>query len=161
GNCYYNYHKMSKIEDELFDFLKKVARGRLDFDDLSVKKINNKSLTKKYNKLKVKLDSFNNQFDKLIEAFQGGVITMEQLKKYKAKLEKEKKELKKEMEQLKNKIENQESNKQNFYTQLKGILHTLDNEKASLQQKQNALTCIIDEIQISDKKDLMKVIFKV
>lgn len=161
GTCYTNMHKMDDVEKELFTFLVKITNGKIDYENLNVKKSYNDSLIEEYQRLKLKYKSFDSQFDRQMEAFQAGIIDLNQLKRYKNKLENEKKELANQLKILEQKFNDSSSSKERFLNQVKLVVSTLEDDMASIEQKNNALGSIIDEIRISKDKDIMKVIFKV
>ncbi len=159
GICYSNMQKMSYIENKFLNFLEEISQGKINYNNLHIK-ISRNNLYEKLKNLNIKLNNFDEQFDRQMEAYQAGIITMEQLKKYKDNLIQEKEKTKSEIEILKKKINDTRKNKNILINKIKETLGIIKNKDCSLQQKKNALKLIIDDIQISKKKDLMKVIFK-
>lgn len=160
GICYPNLHKMEHVENSLFDFLGRVAQKEYDIESINIKRVKNREIIEKYNALKKKYDNFDKQFDRQMEAYQAGIIDLEQLKKYKEKLEKEKHQLEEELKIIEYKIKNDKIDAKAFYNQVKKVLETAKDESRPIEERRNALISIIDEIQISAKQDLMRVVFK-
>ncbi|PRX21225.1 DNA invertase Pin-like site-specific DNA recombinase [Orenia metallireducens] len=160
ANCYSNLHKMDEVEDELLQFLRKIINMQVDLKTLDIKQVKNDDLTEEYLRLQTIYESFDEQFDKQMEAYQAGIIDLNQLGRYKEKLQDEQKEVKERVEILEEKINNQEVDYQSFIEELKEVIKTIEDESIDLNQKKNALLSIISEIQISKREDIMRVVFK-
>jgi len=160
ANCYPNSHDMSEIEQNLVSYLKEVVNSNIDPSKLDIKKTQENNLFKRHNQLQNKYDNFDQRFDRQVEAYESGVINLEQLQKYKERLEDEKKELEAELEKLENKLNAEKVDYNHFLDQLKKVINIIEDESINLQKKKNSLLTIVSEIKISGQKDLMRVIFK-
>lgn len=158
-NCYYNYTDMKEIEEQLLDELRQIKEGKRSFDDLNIVYSNEQQ--NKIKLLEQKLEGFDEQFDRQMEAFQANIIDMDQLKKYKEKLVSDKEKIKKELSQLKNQKKNKTLHKKRLQEKIDDALSYLLDSNKTLQEKKNALKLIIEDIHISKKKDLMLVTFRI
>lgn len=161
GNCYSNLHKMEEVEKTIYNFLINMANSKINYNDLNITRVQNEDIIEEYKKLTLKLNNYNIQFERQIEAFQAGIIDLNQLKKYKTKLEKEKEELQNQLNIIEEKLNTSNDDENEFWTKLKKVIKTLDDDLATVEQKNNALSSIIDEIRISKKRNTMKIIFKI
>lgn len=158
-DCYYNYNDMYEVENSLISFLKGIESGRVNYKEVKIDKSNN-PLINRINQLESKLEGFDEQFDRQMEAFQAGIIDIDQLKKYKEKLIRDKDAIKADLAEAKNKLNNDDYSKEIFLEKLSKTIEALESEDATLQDKKNHLQMLIRDIEISRDKDLMIVTFK-
>ena len=159
ANCYSNMQKMNYIEDDLYNFLVKIDKKIISYDDLDIKIVDD-GLEEKRSNMKTKLEDFDDKFDRQMEAFQDGIITLEQLRKYKDKAKQEKVELEKEIKDLSEKMKTKRNNRNLFYKRIRKTLKLWKDDSVPLQQKKNSLKLIVEDIRVSKEKSKMKVIFK-
>ncbi|WP_018249759.1 recombinase family protein [Orenia marismortui] len=159
-NCYGNYNNMGKIDDEVIQALESILNGHIDINRLNISKTNKSSTQQKHERLKVKLDNFDDQFERQMKAYEAGVITLEQLQNYKVRLNEEKEELIKELETISSKLIGNNIDKDKFLSALKNILKTLKDDNISMQKKKNAVSRIIKEVRVSSKNNLIEIVYK-
>ncbi|MCK8826086.1 recombinase family protein [Fuchsiella alkaliacetigena] len=160
GNCYSNFHTMEFLENELIEFLREVSNCHINLDNISINASDKTKLQEEYNRIKNKLDSFDDQFDRQIEAYQAGVINLDQLEKHKSNLEKEKQQLQKELKTIEKKINEDSLNKSKFISEIENTVDVLENDNIDIAIKRNFLIKIIDQIRVSKKKEIFEVTFK-
>ncbi len=160
NNCYGNSNNMNKIEDTVIKSLQSILEGNIDISKLNISKTNKSSIQQKYERLRMKLDNFDNQFERQMKAYEAGVINLEQLQNYKNRLKKEKEELKEELKNIESKLTGNNIDEKSFLSALSNILQTLKNDNVPMQKKKNAINQIIKEIRISSKKNLIEIVYK-
>jgi len=156
NDCYTNRHRIDKIEDAVVDTLEKIANDNIKINSL---KIANSGLSKenKVDKLNKQLNNIDEQFDRQMQAFEAGVINLEQLQKYKERLNNEREELQEELERVKSDKVNIDEDK--FKSRISASLEILKNSD-DVQQKRRALMRIVKEVRASDKKNLIEIVYK-
>ncbi|MCK8828407.1 recombinase family protein [Natroniella acetigena] len=157
--CYVNHHRMEDIEDAVIQAIDKVSKGFVPLDDIEIAKTNQTDISSKYEGIKERLEDIDSRFDKQMEAFEAGVINLEQLKKYQVRLEQEKEQLQNQIKELEGKL-NDEIDKDLFIKKVKDVKDTLVSDNVSIQQKKNALHSIVKEIKISKKQELIEILYK-
>jgi len=159
GNCYANFHRMKFLEEQLIEFLEYVINQE-QLDSLDIQTKNKSDLQKEYEQLKSKLNSFEDRFDRQIEAYQAGVIDLEQLEKHKQNLKHEKEQLQEKLNNLEEKISGDSIDKSKFLDNVENILKLLKSNNVDIQQKRNGLMQVVNKIEVSKKKELFRVHFK-
>lgn len=159
GDCYANFHRMEFLENQLIEFLQQII-SQERIDNLQIQTKDKSDLQKEYEQLKSKLESFDDRFDRQIEAYQAGVIDLDQLEKHKKNLKQEKKQLQDKLAKLENKLKGENIDKDNFLDSVDNVLSLLKGDDIDIQQKRNGLLQIIDRIEVSKKKELFRVYFK-
>ncbi|TDX52184.1 recombinase family protein [Orenia marismortui] len=159
-DCYPNYWSMEEVEQGLVSYLKEIIRDKVDISTLQINKSNNNDFVKELNRLEKKYKNFDSRFDKQMQAFEAGVIDLEQLQGYKKRLKEEKEEIEDRIAELEETINNTSTDHEGFKQQINRLIHTLENDDTPLNKKKNILIQAITEVQLSKRQDLMRIIFK-
>ena len=159
-NCYYNGNRMEEVNKELINYLENIANGNIDASQLDITQTGNNELADKLERLQNKYDSFDDKFDRQMEAFQAGIIDIDQLEKYKKQLQQEKEETEKEINQLQEKINDTGVDHNSFQSKVNRVVNVLEDDNVSLNKKKNILLTIISEIRLSKREGLMEIKFK-
>lgn len=159
GECYFNHVKMDKIKSELFNYLERISGGSLDLKKLNINYKNNSRLETKLQGKKKKLNNIDSRFDRQMEAYENGVIELEQLEKYKKRLKNEKAELQNEVTELKEKLSCKNTDISKIKNKLSDIISIIKDNNISLVERRKALKKIIDYIEYDRKHEKMQVNF--
>ncbi|MFW6025707.1 MAG: zinc ribbon domain-containing protein, partial [Candidatus Woesearchaeota archaeon] len=141
--CYYNHIKLEEINKIVIDRLKTVINKVEINDNINIINSNTNEIVNNLKKMKNDLKTFDKKFERQMKVYEEGLITIDELRKFKARLENEQKELqdnilKKEKELNNNNIE---------YDKLKSTL-------------KNALEVLESDYTIADKHRIIKIIIK-
>ncbi|SNY19149.1 site-specific DNA recombinase [Orenia metallireducens] len=158
NECYSNRNKMADLEKHIIKSLEKISKGITKINNLTVTRDDKDQNQKQIKKLQKKLEEFDKQFDRQMEAFEAGVINIEQLKKYKTRLNNQKDEVKNQIVKLKDVKKDIDENK--FRNKINNVVTLLKDESININKKRLALLSIIKEVRVSRKNGIIKMIYK-
>lgn len=156
GTCYPNLVEMADIDNEVIRGLREIYDDRRDLSGVLLESRGGDELNQRLSTLRKQLNSFQEQFDRQMQAFQAGIITLDQLARYKEQLEESKDKTEEEISQLEHKIQSTGVDLESLKTSIKNCLDVLDDTNASIQKKRQALMTVVKEVQISQKQDLIR-----
>lgn len=160
GDCYFNNVYMDEIEAALYDYLEKVMNDEIALENMKIHVEETSNTRKKSVSKKNELKDIGKKFDRQVMAYEDGIINLEQLKKYKKRLQEEKEELKKEISLLQNKLTRQTIDTNALRKRIKEVIDLIRDKKAPLPDRREALKEVIKFVEYSKERDEMAVHLK-
>ncbi|QOR36601.1 recombinase family protein [Clostridium sp. 'deep sea'] len=159
--CHKNGMPLNALQGLVIDNLIPVLDNANLLDKIKIVSNNKLNNEKEINRVKGLLADFNSKFDRQMQAFESGIIDLQQLKHYKEKLQAEKQGLEAELVLLKKQANNSlQINEQEFITQLTNVAKQLKSEDNSEYSKQRALTSIVDKIKVDKFNKSIEIYYK-
>lgn len=160
GECYFNNVSQEEVENGIFQFLQELADGSIAYEDLDIVFTENNDVKQRIARLEKQLKDIEPKFDRQMQAFEAGIISLDQLKQFKERLEKERAELETELRELSDSLNQSAANASLLRRKVQEVLSVANNPKTSLRERQKALATVIDHVEYSKRQDLLKIVFR-
>lgn len=158
-DCSNNSISLKKITERVLEDMKKFAGDPRLSEDVEVEFKENKVIEDKRSEILKELDSMENKFNRLLIAYQNGVIDLERLKVEKTTMEDRKIELQKILHQLNEalKWDITPKIKEEIQHKIMQVLQIIENEELLLDERKKALRSIVKEVIWSRENKSLKI----
>ncbi|NPV71724.1 MAG: recombinase family protein [Firmicutes bacterium] len=159
--CYFNHVFMSKIEHALFDHLRELLNGRVDSLDVLIVPTTDDHTDKQRDFLRRRLEQVKVKFQRQMEAFESGAISLTELKEARQRVEAERQSIEQQLASLDaNNRESPGHKLVELRQRIRDVLSRADDPALSPADRRRALLTIIDHLEYSRRQDCLKVVFR-
>ena len=158
GQCSVNSVAAEDIEASVMDALQEIVDGDVDPADLNIIFTSDTVSKRRVAELRSKLKSFKNRFDRQMEAYEAGVIELDELAAFKQRLSAERSEVEQELANSTDMTLQLEEGFNLIRQRARKLIAEFDS--TSLDDKKTALAAVVHRVEYSKAKGSLNLVLK-
>lgn len=160
GGCYFNNIGMRDVEQQLFSFLRGIVAGKVDADRIEVAPADGPTLADQTAELERQLQACGAKFERQVQAYEAGVLNLDELAKAKERVEREKADIQRRLDSIRAQGHRAAIDLRLLRKRLGAAIKIITDEDLSPLERRKALGAVVDHVAYSKRQDRLDVLFR-